>query len=260
MSKDFRFHYVVYELASMVEGNASEPYSFIEVNWESPAVIQSLCRFSKVSILHYYIFAETAVYFRRDYRKNADSFEQDEIAEIEVLFQTYGVKLNSFEEFYKLRKAELRDYDNVFYQWFSSQEDQFEELWEVVTLEVFQLLFANRAFLLDFNQSLAEYLRSGVVSVPSNYLSKSGHIKRDGHIPSWLKKAVYFRDHGRCVLCQKDLTGLISVDQTLHYDHIVPLHQWGINDPCNIQLLCDKCNLQKSGEAAVTGIRYPSWW
>jgi hypothetical protein len=260
VSKDFRFHYVVYELASMVEGSADAPYSFVEINWKAPPVIKSLCRFSKNSILHYYIFVTTAVYFRRDYRKNADSYEEDEIAEIEDLFQTYGVKLTSYEEFYERRKTKLDEADQVFYQWFSSQEGQFEELWETMTFEVFQLLFANRAFLLTFNQSLSEYLRGRAVSIPRKYLNKSGRIKRDSHIPSWLKKAVYFRDHGRCVLCQKDLTGLISVDQALHYDHIVPLHQWGINDPCNIQLLCDKCNLQKSGESAITGISYPSWW
>jgi HNH endonuclease len=199
------------------------------------------------------------VHFRRDYRKNSDLYEQSDIAEIEATFQEYGIKLLPFETFYKEQKKDSKNLDEAFYEWYCDQENQFAKLWEAITEEVFQLLFANRMFLLNFNQTLASCLRDGEISIPNNYQGKHGHIKRAG-IPSWVKKAVYLRDHGRCVLCQKDLTGLISTDISLQYDHIVPLNQWGVNDPSNIQLLCDKCNQEKSGKEASTGTKYPAWW
>jgi hypothetical protein len=260
MTEAFKFHHLVYEMVFIVEGSAKESFTIMEINWESPDVVQKLCRFSKDSILHQYIYSIIAVYFRRDYRKNADLYEQSDIAEIEATFREYGIKLRPFEAFYKKKGIGFEGLDKAFYEWFCEQEDQFAKLWEAITDEVFHLLFANRRFLLNFNQSLANCLGDGEISIPSDCQGENGHIKRDGYIPSWLKKAVYLRDHGRCVLCQKDLTGLISTDISLHYDHIVPLNKWGTNDPCNIQLLCDKCNLQKSSKEATTGIKYPAWW
>jgi hypothetical protein len=156
--------------------------------------------------------------------------------------------------------VKLDEDDDWFYKWFLSQEEQFEQLWEKLTDEVFHLLFANRTFLLTFNQALADFLKSGRVSIPSEYLNNKGVIKRASHIPAWLKKAVFYRDQGKCVLCQKDLSGLLSTDRVLHYDHIVPLNMWGTNDSSNFQLLCEKCNLEKSGNVAKTAYRYPSWW
>jgi hypothetical protein len=41
---------------------------------------------------------------------------------------------------------------------------------------------------------------------------------------------------------------------------MVPLAQWGTNDPCNLQLLCEACNVRKAGGEAVTGHRYAAWW
>lgn len=260
MPEDFRFHHLVYKMAFIIEGSAQEPFTIMEINWNSPDIVQKLCKFSKDSILHEYIFSTIAMYFHRDYRKNADMYEQSDIEEIEATFKEYGIKIHPFESFYKKRKKDFESRDEAFYEWYCDQENQFSSLWEAITEEVFQLLFANRMFLLNFNQSLASCLRDGEILIPSDYQEENGHIKRDGYIPSWVKKAVYLRDHGRCVLCQKDLTGLISTDISLHYDHIVPLNQWGANDPCNIQLLCDKCNLQKSGKEASTGIKYPAWW
>jgi 5-methylcytosine-specific restriction endonuclease McrA len=76
----------------------------------------------------------------------------------------------------------------------------------------------------------------------------------------WVRDAVFFRDHGRCVLCQVDLSGLLATDRSDHFDHMVPLEKWGINDPCNIQLLCEVCNLRKAAGESVTGYRYSPRW
>ena len=57
-------------------------------------------------------------------------------------------------------------------------------------------------------------------------------------IPTSVKIAVWKRDKGHCVKC-----GTIV---NLHYDHIIPFSKGGSSTTvANIQLLCDRCNLQK---------------
>lgn len=94
---------------------------------------------------------------------------------------------------------------------------------------------------------------------PSEYLNKKGRIKR-ANIPAWVKKAVFHRDKGRCVFCNTDLTGIINSLTNVNYDHIVPLDRFGINDPSNIQLCCERCNKSKTNKEAETTNKYFSWW
>ncbi|WP_223157427.1 HNH endonuclease, partial [Sulfurovum sp. bin170] len=53
------------------------------------------------------------------------------------------------------------------------------------------------------------------------------------NIPSWAKKAVFFRDRGTCTYCKKDLSGIINISNNYHIDHIVPLAKYGFNDISN---------------------------
>lgn len=58
-------------------------------------------------------------------------------------------------------------------------------------------------------------------------------------IPSEVKLAVYRRDKGRCVKC--------GSRDNLHFDHILPWSKGGSStNPDNIQLLCQRHNLEKS--------------
>jgi hypothetical protein len=58
-------------------------------------------------------------------------------------------------------------------------------------------------------------------------------------IPSEVKKEVWKRDNGRCVIC-----GSIK---NLHFDHDLPFSKGGTSLTAkNIRLLCAKCNLAKS--------------
>jgi hypothetical protein len=60
-------------------------------------------------------------------------------------------------------------------------------------------------------------------------------------IPSDIKKEVWQRDHGKCVLCG-------SV-RNLHFDHDLPYSKGGTSIVTkNIRLLCAKCNLSKSNK------------
>lgn len=49
---------------------------------------------------------------------------------------------------------------------------------------------------------------------------------------------VWRRDGGRCVLC--------GCQERLEYDHIIPVSLGGSSTERNIQLLCERCNRQKS--------------
>ncbi len=248
-------------MASLVEACVSDSSSFIEIGWENSDVLRCVAECSKTSVLHYYIYAMISVEKRRDYRKNDDFYEDSEEARerVEENLVAYGIDHLPYSEFLSIGARDAAE-DSPFLHWFRSQEEAFELLWEKMTDEVFHLLFANRAFLLQFNQTLAEYLKSGEARIPAECLDKKGVIRRQPYLPTWVKKAIYYRDQGRCVLCQRDLSGLLSTDQRIHFDHIVPLNLWGTNDPCNLQLLCEDCNLKKSGTSAKTGTRYHPWW
>lgn len=152
-----------------------------------------------------------------------------------------------------------------FYDWLKEEaacdliEDAFEnylfELWiggkyedvvERIANEMFYILFQNRKFLLRFNF----------------YMSRAHEDKFSRtYIPQWVKRAVYYRDRGKCVLCNKDLSGQLAIieDNEVHYDHMVSLEQGGINDVSNIQLLCKQCNLVK-GELSNTNNIYQNWY
>jgi len=63
--------------------------------------------------------------------------------------------------------------------------------------------------------------------------------KRHG-IPEKVKLYVWKRDEGKCVRCNSRVN--------LEYDHIIPISKGGSNTERNIELLCEKCNRQKSNK------------
>lgn len=260
--KQFHFNHV-YELASIVDDLAGHSSNLIEIPWDEKKVLEALALPSKTSVLHWFIFSSILVYFGRRFRKDNYFMEEPEIRSWEATIERYGISIQPFDEFYSIS---AHDFDaktrlgEIFYKWYDSKHDSFAELWEHLTDEVFYLLFGDRNFLLKFNLSLADYLESGEVDIPSLYLNGRGRLKRRTSLPSWLKKAVFFRDRGKCVLCHGDLSGLWNTQIELHYDHIVPLYRWGTNDPSNFQLLCESCNLKKSKKPGVTSNIYQPWW
>jgi 5-methylcytosine-specific restriction endonuclease McrA len=74
--------------------------------------------------------------------------------------------------------------------------------------------------------------------------TEPGRLKRKPP-PPWARRAVFFREHGRCAACCRDLTGLLDALSASHFDHIVPLAHGGLNDVSNLQLLCQRCNGRK---------------
>ena len=253
----------VYDIAAMVEASVDDDESFHELPWEDDTFRRSVATFSKVTVLHHYIYTMIAVETRYDYRKRADIYEEapELIAEIEDTLRAYGIDYQPYADYQRTISADdakTRE-EYPFHQWFLTQEERFEELWEKLTDEVFHLLFSNRAFLLRFNIALAKWVTAHNIQFPADLVTKKGLLKRVA-IPKWVRDAVFFRDHGRCLFCQVDLSGLLATDRLDHFDHMVPLAGGGINDPTNVQLLCEACNLRKSAGKPRTGLRYPAWW
>lgn len=64
-------------------------------------------------------------------------------------------------------------------------------------------------------------------------------VKREP-IPRMVVEAIYSRDSGKCVFC--------GSTEKIHIDHIIPFSKGGSNEVENLQLLCQKCNLEKSNK------------
>lgn len=64
--------------------------------------------------------------------------------------------------------------------------------------------------------------------------------KRREPIPREIVDALWNRDKGMCVYC--------GSKENIHIDHIIPFSKGGSNDIANLQLLCQKCNLEKSNK------------
>lgn len=161
-----------------------------------------------------------------------------------------------------VEKFEAEDNDDAyeaFQNWLEDQSASFEKLWKAWADEAFHILFMNRTLLTKFNITLADYWQSNPDILDKNLLTGKGKIPRIS-LPVWLKNAVFYRDRGRCVFCNRDISGLLDIRTDKHYDHIVPLNLHGTNDPTNFQLSCGACSVEKSGTSAVTSFRYRGWW
>lgn len=69
--------------------------------------------------------------------------------------------------------------------------------------------------------------------------SMQGKISREP-IPEEVRFAVWRRDGGKCAKC--------GSKENLEFDHVIPLSKGGSNTVRNIQLLCEKCNREKSNK------------
>jgi len=242
--KEYKFD-SIYDLVSLIDGHVKNGSEFW--NYDEELFVKCATKFSKFTLLHLYTITTALNYYRRDFRKNGDCIDEDGIQYWYGLFETYKVKYDRFD----FEKEE------DIYCWYEKSENTFSNLFEKMADEVFHILFSNRNFLLQFNELLHNTTIDA--SIPIERLTKKGTIKRI-NIPIWVKKAVFHRDKGRCVYCNTDLTNIYNTLINSNYDHMVPLDLMGVNDPCNIQLTCERCNKRKSNEEGSTGIKYIPWW
>lgn len=239
--KNFKFKNI-YKFANIISNSVNSGIQMF--NYNEDLFIEYASKTSKETLLHMYIYTTLLNYYSRNFRKNNIVLENGEENWFNNLFKVYEVSIPPFDE----------DKQTAF-EWFNNNIENFQELFERITPEVFHILFANRNFLLVFNKLMSRLVKETVFP---NDVAQNGKIKRI-KIPKWATNAVFHRDKGHCVFCAKDLSGIISILNIINYDHIVALVNFGTNDPCNIQLTCDECNTNKQTESSTTNM-YQPWW
>jgi hypothetical protein len=185
---------------------------------------------------------------------------------IERAFIYYGIKHDSFREWVEasdrsFEDATQDDLDSYYSELPVSEE--YEKLIQALVDETFFLMFVNRKAMLQFNAMMSRVISDlSLDQVPeemSHHLRADGILKRT-HIPIWAKRAVFFRERGKCALTRKDLSGLLSTLNEAHFDHIIPLANGGLNDVTNLQLLAADVNNSKSNKRHETSLIYESWY
>lgn len=122
--------------------------------------------------------------------------------------------------------------------------------------EVFHILFRDVAFLQTFNEMISGYIeRHGEYVGEGATFTRHGRLRRVD-VPQFVKDAVFHRDQGECRSCKKAIDRILSPFDRERFDHIHPLARHGANDVTNIQLLCQACNSEKSGDALVVSPIY----
>lgn len=143
---------------------------------------------------------------------------------------------------------------------YSLYSNLIDEIKDIMAESCFILLFSDRDFLHRLQMLIANEIKKlKKVDFPK-YLKKDGVIFRPkAAFPSWLKKAVYFRDKGRCQLCSCDLSNTY-IYNNINYDHMIALESAGNNDPTNIQLTCETCNKSKQQKDIVKKVPTQNFW
>jgi len=283
-------YYQTYYFANVIDNVLENPEPYLanlEGFWGDDNYVCLICPYEEYSAFHQFI-----EYIIRDLLRDL-LFEQ----QIEVDLEERKKRLSdkSFISFYPYEKDLKRlPIDNAlaahsitcegFDSWLKdnnkefcevTQDDIYEYIQELqlsedydslisrMVQEVFFLMFLNRGALLRFNDIISDIIGTkDLEEVPDDYkylFSKKGLLKRVKP-PEWARRATFFRDRGRCVLCNCDLSGLLTLQNQNHFDHVVPLSDAGLNDITNLQLLCAPCNLAKSDEKAVTSFLYEKWY
>jgi len=225
--------------------------------------------FPKDSALHKFIsFLITMVYYETIDDVAVDSLvnKEDTKLWVDASLENYRISWIGFRNWLKENEIKLDSISEdtlVDYHDFLYEKGIMQALLNLITEEIFFIMFLNRGSLRTFNQLISDrILDIDFENLPKQYhdrFSSNGKIKRT-NIPSWARKAVFFRDRGQCSICKKDISGLINIDNEENYDHIVPLTLGGINDITNLQLLCKECNQKKGGKHTDTSTAYEAWY
>ena len=105
----------------------------------------------------------------------------------------------------------------------------------VFTLEDYKVIHDGKRNVYRFILKLAN------ISSLNNGIFDKVELSRTRVIPSEVKKEVWKRDEGKCVLC--------GSKENLHFDHDLPFSKGGTSLTAkNVRLMCMKHNLQKSGK------------
>lgn len=185
---------------------------------------------------------------------------------VNLALEEFGIDHQGFDSWLAARGIEFLNARNTDVESYYDElrlNGQLGQLLEKMTAEVFFVLFQNRQVLLLFNQMMADAVKLGAgdesLGPARDLFARPGVLQRVP-LPAWVRRAVFFRDRGMCVLCATDLSGVLSIGSEENYDHMVPLAGGGLNDVSNIQLLCRRCNEAKQAGRAATTNRHEAWY
>lgn len=267
-------YYNTYYYANIVSNVLTEDIEligFISNFFADESAIYYLAKpFEKRSAFHCFIESIVGDFFSNDVNEHDQriyNYHKVNSYAIEPLYaesvlRNYGMLDYTFNDFLDDKEEfeynDIEEYNNVL-----TESGTFQDLFEKIAEEIFYIMFNNRVALLQFNSIVASHMDVDINDIEEEDVRKlfnaNGRLKRV-RVPEWCKNAVFFRDRGKCTLCNKDLSGTISLEQKRHYDHIIPLAQGGLNDVSNIQLLCSVCNSQKSHKHIITSSYYEKWY
>ena len=255
-------YYETYYYVNIIHNVLEDPFSYLRGlnNWHEDRE-QELFRpvFPKWSLLHDLAqYLVCAVVFEQIDDVLLDSVVQSggDGLWIDNALEHHGIEAIGFANWVSdsSRSIDEISEDDIYrYHDALDENHHFTRLTEHLAREIFYVLFSNRQCMTNLNKYVA-----GVRSVHSDAIL-SEREKRT-RVPAWAKRVVFFRDRGMCVICHKDLGGILSTQPDEHYDHIVPLAKLGANDVTNLQLLCKSCNLSKGSRSAATSDRYQVWY
>lgn len=265
--EEYKF-YQTYYFCNVINNVLRDPFPYVRnLNdfYGEGRVFYFLGKFEKYSIFHKFIkFVVDGVY--EEHLTQSEPHESTELP-IERALKYYNVPFTSFIEFFHDKNLSERispedaccEYMNEL-----RHSEAYDLLLQKTTDEIFYILFQNRELLLIFNEMIADaFKRENTGDCPQElkkHLNKKTSVAKRVNIPVWVQRAIFFRDRGRCVLCNRDLSGILNLDNKENFDHIVPLGRFGFNDITNIQLLCSDCNQKKLAGRAITSKKFQPWY
>lgn len=261
-------YFATYYLANVLHGIVEDPAPYLrhlDAFCGDAATESFYAAFPRFSALHRwaeFVFASILGEDVNDEVADAVVHRPDARLWVEEALRRHGHAFTPVRDWWKASGRRLEDFDEdgiADYYAYLRDEGPLDDVSIQVAREVFQLHFLNRQFLRGFNQVIAaEVMHAREREVEAGRLKKPALPR--AKMPRWVQRAVFYRDRGRCVFCRRDLTGLVNIQGELHYDHIVPLAQGGINDVTNIQLACKTCNSKKGARNNRTDDHYDEWF
>jgi len=251
---EFKFtstYYLAAHVREKILDNAPEEYLTDHFDINNEDFQNRLLKPDKWTILHDFIeyeFTDGIEYVTR--KLGNEQVEND----WKKYLNDYKIPFPTEEEFNDSPDAEEGDYVTKL------SELVIEHVTKFVVEETFTVLFGDRFLLMEYNKILASLIVDLEKSDYDNLLERDGVIKRCTYFNEWVKRAVFYRDKGLCAICLADLSGLLRTDFKDAIDHIVPLNLGGSNDITNLQLICQKCNLEKLGHTIRTSEKYSKYY
>ena len=254
--------------------HASEGILEMIPSWQKDTLVHKLAKI----VAHQIFLNDTNGPYVKIY-KPEESFQPKRYLPVDLALQAYGIEHTLFEvpppdgEVVRISQnmttwQEFPRAANACYDYFLedlSPSQVYDDLLSRMADEVFHVVFRDRVTMRDLNayfsmyvEKISEKLEMLDMETQDNF-TKKGTLKRKG-ILTWVKRAVFFREQGRCASCGMNITGLLDAIPNEQFDHIIPLADFGLNDLSNIQLLCKPCNLHKSASRSDTSDRYRRWY